>query len=87
MTLRGDRMALPNPSQGQMPDKEGERAKRPMGRPRRGHEVVASHTVRLGAQAQADLTRLAKDRGRSIHSIILEGIDDVIRKLDASPSA
>lgn len=57
--------------------------KRPPGRPRRAREVAASHNVRLDAQTQADLVRLASRDRRSIQSIILEGIRDVVQKLDA----
>lgn len=60
--------------------------KRPPGRPRRAREIAATHKVRLDARTHADLMRLSDERHRSIHSILLEGIEDVIRKLDAEES-
>jgi hypothetical protein len=37
-------------------------------------------TLYLDARRHAALARLAEDRGRSIHSLIVEGIDHVIGK-------
>ena len=55
-------------------------AKRGRGRPKSKRAVEARHTVYLDAARHSALTRLAEDRGRSVHSLILEGIDHVIGK-------
>lgn len=55
-------------------------AKRGRGRPKSKRAVEARHTVYLDAARHSALTRLAEDRGRSAHSLILEGIDHVIGK-------
>lgn len=54
--------------------------KRPPGRPRGKREVAARQTVNLDPARYDALNRLAEDRGRSVHSLILEGIDHVIGK-------
>ena len=53
---------------------------KPTGRPKGRRSVAARQTVYLDDARHAALTRLAEDRGRSIHSLILEGIDHVIGK-------
>jgi hypothetical protein len=50
------------------------------GRPKGRRSVAARQTVYLDDARHAALARLAEDRGRSIHSLILEGIDHVIGK-------
>lgn len=50
------------------------------GRPKGRRSVAARQTVYLDDARHAALARLAEDRGRSIHSLILEGIDYVIGK-------
>ena len=55
-------------------------ATRGRGRPKSRRAVEARHTVYLDAPRHSALTRLAEDRGRSVHSLILEGIDHVIGK-------
>lgn len=50
------------------------------GRPKGRRSVAARQTVYLDDGRHAALARLAEDRGRSIHSLILEGIDHVIEK-------
>lgn len=54
--------------------------KRAGGRPRGRRPVAARQTVYLDEDRHAALSRLADGRGRSIHSLILEGIDAVIGK-------
>ena len=56
-----------------------DRAK-PIGRPKGRRPVAARQTVYLDDARHAALARIAEDRGRSIHSLILEGIDHVIGK-------
>ncbi|MCJ2071386.1 hypothetical protein MKK75_21745 [Methylobacterium sp. J-030] len=56
-----------------------ERAKA-VGRPKGRRPVAARQTVYLDDARHAALARIAEDRGRSIHSLILEGIDHVIGK-------
>lgn len=56
-----------------------ERLRRP-GRPKGKREVEARLTVYLDARRHEALRRLAEDRGRSVHSLILEGVDIVIGK-------
>ena len=51
-----------------------------VGRPKGRRPVAARQTVYLDDARHAALARLAEDRGRSIHSLILEGIDHVIGK-------
>ena len=53
---------------------------RPIGRPKGRRPVAARQTVYLDDARHAALARIAEDRGRSIHSLILEGIDHVIGK-------
>lgn len=53
---------------------------RPTGRPKGRRTVAARQTVYLDDARHAALARIAEDRGRSIHSLILEGIDYVIGK-------
>lgn len=55
-------------------------AAKPIGRPKGRRPVAARQTVYLDDARHAALARLAEDRGRSIHSLILEGIDHVIEK-------
>ncbi|TFZ54928.1 hypothetical protein E4V01_24240 [Methylorubrum sp. Q1] len=50
------------------------------GRPRGRRSVAARQTVYLDEARHAALVRIAEDRGRSVHSLILEGIDAVIGK-------
>ena len=50
------------------------------GRPRGRRPVEAKLTVYLDARRHAALVNMAVDRGRSIHSLILEGVDQVIGK-------
>ena len=45
------------------------------GRPKGRRPVAARQTVYLDDARHAALARIAEDRGRSIHSLILEGID------------
>ncbi len=60
--------------------REGEGGSRPRGRPRGKRPVAARQTVYLDDARHAALARIAEDRGRSIHSLIIEGIDHVIGK-------
>src|SRR5215210_881029 len=53
----------------------GEGAARRQGRPRGKRAVAARQTVYLDDARHAALVRIAEDRGRSIHSLIIEGID------------
>jgi hypothetical protein len=53
---------------------------RAVGRPKGRRAVAARQTVYLDDARHAALARIAEDRGRSIHSLILEGIDHVIGK-------
>jgi hypothetical protein len=53
---------------------------KPIGRPKGRRPVAARQTVDLDDARHAALARIAEDRGRSIHSLILEGIDHVIGK-------
>ena len=55
--------------------------KRPPGRPPGRRSVAAKHTVYLDEGRQMSLARLAQNGGRSVHSLILEAIDDLVRKL------
>lgn len=50
------------------------------GRPRGRRPVQARLTLYLDETRHAALVRMAEDRGRSIHSLILEGVDHVIGK-------
>ncbi|GJE39068.1 hypothetical protein [Methylobacterium persicinum] len=52
----------------------------PRGRPKGRRPVASRQTVYLDERRHAALARIAEDRGRSIHSLILEGIDHVIGK-------
>jgi leucyl aminopeptidase (aminopeptidase T) len=61
------------------PAEAAERAKA-VGRPKGRRPVAARQTVYLDDARHAALARIAEDRGRSIHSLILEGIDHVIGK-------
>lgn len=51
------------------------------GRPRGKRPVAARQTVYLDEARHAALARIAEDRGRSVHSLIIEGIDHVVGKL------
>lgn len=50
------------------------------GRPRGRREVASKQTVYLDEARYEALARIAEDRGRSLHSLILEGVDHVIGK-------
>jgi hypothetical protein len=52
----------------------------PRGRPKGRRPVEARLTLYLDAKRHAALVSMAEDRGRSIHSLILEGVDHVIGK-------
>lgn len=67
------------PAQDPEPAEITERAKA-VGRPKERRPVAARQTVYLDDAQHAALARIAKDRGRLIHSLILEGIDHVIGK-------
>ncbi|MCJ2054026.1 hypothetical protein [Methylobacterium sp. J-070] len=62
------------------PEAEDEARAKPVGRPKGRRPVAARQTVYLDDARHAALARIAEDRGRSIHSLILEGIDHVIGK-------
>jgi len=49
-----------------------------VGRPRGRRAVSARFTLYLDERRHAALVRMAEHRGRSIHSLILEGIDHII---------
>lgn len=66
-------------AQDPQPIETAERAKA-VGRPKGRRPVAARQTVYLDDARHAALARIAEDRGRSIHSLILEGIDHVIGK-------
>ena len=53
---------------------------RARGRPKGRRHVEARLTLYLDETRHAALVRMAEDRGRSIHSLILEGVDHVIGK-------
>src|SRR5271163_1001109 len=53
---------------------------RARGRPKGRRPVEARLTLYLDEKRHAALVRMAEDRGRSIHSLILEGVDHVIEK-------
>ena len=67
------------PIQEPQPADTEDRAKA-VGRPKGRRPVAARQTVYLDDARHAALARIAEDRGRSIHSLILEGIDHVIGK-------
>lgn len=67
------------PAQDPEPAETADRAKA-VGRPKGRRPVAARQTVYLDDARHAALARIAEDRGRSIHSLILEGIDHVIGK-------
>jgi hypothetical protein len=54
--------------------------KRAPGRPKGKREVEARLTLYLDPRRHEALRRLAEDRGRSIHSLIIEGVDGIIGK-------
>ena len=66
----------PQPAEAAMAETRVKLAGRPKGR----RPVAARQTVYLDDARHAALARIAEDRGRSIHSLILEGIDHVIGK-------
>ncbi|MCJ2084624.1 hypothetical protein MKK88_01255 [Methylobacterium sp. E-005] len=70
------------PTQDPQPAEGAEPAKA-VGRPKGRRPVAARQTVYLDDARHAALARIAEDRGRSIHSLILEGIDHVIGKPSA----
>ena len=65
------------------PPAEAENRTQAVGRPKGRRPVAARQTVYLDDARHAALARIAEDRGRSIHSLILEGIDHVIGKPSA----
>jgi hypothetical protein len=65
------------PAEGSAPASAPQAAR---GRPRGKRPVAARQTIYLDEARHAALTRLAEDRGRSVHSLIIEGIDHVIGK-------
>lgn len=72
---------LPEAAAASMPVNDGqEPGPKPIGRPKGRRSVAARQTVYLDDARHAALARIAEDRGRSIHSLILEGIDHVIGK-------
>ena len=74
---------IPAPTSEPEPDAQGETHPLPataVGRPKGRRAVAARQTVYLDDARHAALARIAEDRGRSIHSLILEGIDHVIGK-------
>lgn len=65
------------------PEHEADPAAEPArkrGRPRGRRPVANRQTVYLDEARYEALARIAEDRGRSIHSLILEGVDTVIGK-------
>jgi hypothetical protein len=54
--------------------------KRAPGRPKGRREVEARLTLYLDPRRHEALRRLADDRGRSIHSLVIEGVDGIIGK-------
>lgn len=62
------------------PDPGAESPKPKRGRPRGRREVASKQTVYLDEARYEALARIAEDRGRSLHSLILEGVDHVIGK-------
>lgn len=73
-------VAEPEIRQGAALAEEEHAAGRAIGRPKGRRPVAARQTVYLDDARHAALARIAEDRGRSIHSLILEGIDHVIGK-------
>ena len=57
-----------------------EKPAKKVGRPRGKREVGARMTVYLDSARHEALSKLASDRGRSVHSLILEGIDTITEK-------
>ncbi|MBK3398920.1 hypothetical protein HPY23_20780 [Methylobacterium sp. IF7SW-B2] len=53
------------------------------GRPRGRRDVASKQTLYLDADRYEALVRMAEDQGRSLHSLVLEGIDRVIGKPNA----
>ncbi|WP_158808433.1 hypothetical protein [Beijerinckia sp. L45] len=53
---------------------------RKRGRPAGKRESVARQTIYLDEARHQALRRMAADQGRSIHSLMIEGIDRVIGK-------
>lgn len=54
--------------------------KRPPGRPSGRRPVAARHSVRLDEARQEALISLSEQHGRSVHSLIIEAIDALIRR-------
>ena len=52
----------------------------PRGRPKGKREVEARLTLYLDARRHEALRRLAADRGRSIHSLVIEAVDALTGK-------
>ncbi|WP_082984903.1 hypothetical protein, partial [Methylobacterium platani] len=67
--------AAPEPAE---PEAAAEPVKRKPGRPRSQREVANKQTVYLDQARYDALLAISADHGRSIHSIILEGIDNMI---------
>lgn len=79
-TLKASDAGAP-PSEAPMPEAvEHHPVKRPPGRPPGRRAVAARHSVRLNEAQYGALAQLAQEHGRSIHSLILEAIDALIRK-------
>lgn len=55
-------------------------AKRSPGRPPGRKPIAARYTIRLDEARHEALQRIADERGRSLHSLVLEAIDDLLRK-------
>jgi hypothetical protein len=72
--------AEPAPTPQELPPAETAERAKAVGRPKGRRPVAARQTVYLDDARHAALARIAEDRGRSIHSLILEGIDHVIGK-------
>lgn len=57
--------------------------KRSVGRPASGRVVASVLNVRLDQRQLDELRAIARERGRSIHSLLLEGCDSVIAQYRA----
>lgn len=76
----GDATDVPSSEADMQEALEPQPTKRPPGRPPGRRAVAARHTVYLDEARQESLARLAQSGGRSVHSLILEAIDDLVRK-------
>jgi predicted HicB family RNase H-like nuclease len=54
--------------------------KRSPGRPPGRKPIAARYTIRLDEARHEALQRISDERGRSLHSLVLEAIDDLLRK-------